>query len=328
MRVGGALPAAVCLTLAVSCKAPTEPQPARDYRDDMARLIVDLGQHARRSTPGFELVLQNGHEVLFADGTAGSPPRPDVLAVVTGVARESLLYGYGGDDEPTPPGPRAEMQALAVGAHAAGLTVLTVDYCTTRAHVEGAYRESAALGFVPFAAPRRGLDVVPDYPQPPFAAHAGGVDSLRRARNFLYLINPGRFDGAGQLVAALAPTAYDLFIVDAFVDDDMLTAAQVAALQSKPEGGRRLVLAYLSIGEAEVYRDYFDPEWIVDPPAWLGAENPQWRGNFKVHYWEEDWRTILFGGPEAYLDRILAAGFDGVYLDIIDAFEYFESGGR
>ena len=31
------------------------------------------------------------------------------------------------------------------------------------------------------------------------------------------------------------------------------------------------------------------------------------------------------GSPDAYLDRILAAGFDGVYLDIIDAFEYFEA---
>ena len=29
------------------------------------------------------------------------------------------------------------------------------------------------------------------------------------------------------------------------------------------------------------------------------------------------------GHPDAYLDRILAAGFDGVYLDIIDAFEYW-----
>jgi cysteinyl-tRNA synthetase len=33
---------------------------------------------------------------------------------------------------------------------------------------------------------------------------------------------------------------------------------------------------------------------------------------------------VLFGSDDAYLDRILAAGFDGAYLDIIDAFEYFE----
>jgi cysteinyl-tRNA synthetase len=41
-------------------------------------------------------------------------------------------------------------------------------------------------------------------------------------------------------------------------------------------------------------------------------------------YWTKPWRDILFGTEEAYLDQILAAGFDGVYLDVIDAYEYFE----
>jgi len=30
------------------------------------------------------------------------------------------------------------------------------------------------------------------------------------------------------------------------------------------------------------------------------------------------------GNSEAYLKKTLDAGFDGVYLDIIDAFEYYE----
>jgi cysteinyl-tRNA synthetase len=34
---------------------------------------------------------------------------------------------------------------------------------------------------------------------------------------------------------------------------------------------------------------------------------------------EDGWREIIDG----YLDRILDAGFDGVYLDIIDAYEFF-----
>ena len=36
------------------------------------------------------------------------------------------------------------------------------------------------------------------------------------------------------------------------------------------------------------------------------------------------WKSVIFGtSPDAYLDQIIAAGFDGVYLDIIDAFEYW-----
>ena len=39
---------------------------------------------------------------------------------------------------------------------------------------------------------------------------------------------------------------------------------------------------------------------------------------------KQEWQDIVFGNDESYLKKILDAGFDGVYLDIIDAFEYFE----
>ncbi len=81
----------------------------------------------------------------------------------------------------------------------------------------------------------------------------------------------------------------------------------------------------MSIGEAEDYRWYWRDEWKKDSPSWLEEENPSWRGNFKVRYWEADWRAILFGSSDSYLDHILASSFDGAYLDIIDGFEYFEN---
>jgi cysteinyl-tRNA synthetase len=46
--------------------------------------------------------------------------------------------------------------------------------------------------------------------------------------------------------------------------------------------------------------------------------------SYKVRYWDQDWRPILF----QYADRVLASGFDGVYLDIVDAYEYFADRGR
>lgn len=54
-------------------------------------------------------------------------------------------------------------------------------------------------------------------------------------------------------------------------------------------------------------------------PSWLSDENPSWRGNFLVKYWDEQWQNIIFGSPTAYLDKIIDAGFDGVYLDKIDS---------
>ena len=59
-------------------------------------------------------------------------------------------------------------------------------------------------------------------------------------------------------------------------------------------------------------------------PTWLDKENPEWRGNYLVRYWEPEWQSIIFGTPNSLLDKIIDAGFDGVYLDKIDSFEDWE----
>ena len=44
-----------------------------------------------------------------------------------------------------------------------------------------------------------------------------------------------------------------------------------------------------------------------------------------MEYWNPEWQAIIYGSENAYLDKVLQAGFDGVYLDIIDGYEYFEA---
>ena len=88
--------------------------------------------------------------------------------------------------------------------------------------------------------------------------------------------------------------------------------------KSKPS---RKILAYVSIGEAEDYRSYWKASWSSkDKPQWLGAENPNWKGNFPVKYWHREWQSIIL----ATMDMVIEQGFDGVYLDIVDGFQNFE----
>ena len=122
----------------------------------------------------------------------------------------------------------------------------------------------------------------------------------------------------------VAASPYDLMVIDYARDgssEQAFTRAEVATMQRKAGGGSRLVLAYLSIGEAEDYRSYWQRNWLYSPPAWLGSENPDWPGNYAVHYWDPQWQNLIVGGPGSYLDAILAAGFDGIYLDRVDAFD-------
>lgn len=121
----------------------------------------------------------------------------------------------------------------------------------------------------------------------------------------------------------LARSTSDMVVIDyarGWGDKVPYTRADVERVRRRPDGRSRLVIAYFSIGEAEDYRPYWQAAWKQTPPAWLMPENCRWRGNYPVKYWMEEWKQIIFAGKESYLARIMAAGFDGVYLDRVDAY--------
>ncbi len=101
-------------------------------------------------------------------------------------------------------------------------------------------------------------------------------------------------------LGAIGKTRFDLVVMDYSrdgSDERKSSAQQIDALKASP-GGRKRVLAYMSIGEAEDYRFYWQRTWDADrngrpdayAPAWLGPSNPDWPGNYKVRYWDPEER--------------------------------------
>lgn len=127
--------------------------------------------------------------------------------------------------------------------------------------------------------------------------------------------------------AKIAASPFDLVVIDSeqfeLGKEIPLTREEVERMKKKPDGSRRIVIAYFSVGEAESYRYYWKPEWNKAKPAWVGKENKEWKENFLVKYWEPVWQQIVFGNPQAFADRIIAQGFDGFYIDRADAYYYF-----
>ncbi|WP_456367601.1 MJ1477/TM1410 family putative glycoside hydrolase [Thermococcus sp.] len=120
----------------------------------------------------------------------------------------------------------------------------------------------------------------------------------------------------------IAESGFDLVVMDYSRDGSDETAYTREEIEEIKKAGV-IPVAYISIGEAEDYRFYWNESWRENPPEWLGPENPEWKGNFAVKYWSDEWKRIVF----AYLDRIIEQGFSGVYLDKIDEFEYWSDKG-
>lgn len=313
----------VTILLNVKCGGDDDPiDPV--YRQYMREFVENMSQYAKTRKNSFIIIPQNGQELVTENGEEVGNPAIAYLQAIDGAGREDLFYGYDDDNQGTPAGERDYMIAFLDVCKSNGVRVLTTDYCWTESKMDDSYQQNSNKGYISFAATDRELREIPDYPATPYHVNAENINKLADAANFLYLINPENYSDKQSFLNALAATDYDVLIIDYFFEDEEYTSQEIAGLKTKHNGGKRLVISYMSIGEAEDYRYYWNPDWYSDPPEWLRGENPDWEGNYKVAYWEQGWQSIIFGNPESYLDKILSKGFDGAYLDIIDAFEYFE----
>ena len=136
-------------------------------------------------------------------------------------------------------------------------------------------------------------------------SEAGAVRELEESEYDMLVIEPTRTDWSSD-------------------DREFDTASMVEDLKaSTAEGGehRKLVLAYLDIGEAEDWRWYWT--WSRDwepgepfPPDWpdfiLAPDPDGWEGNYPVAYWEPAWKDIIIYGENtgSHADRDYRSALD------------------
>lgn len=294
------------------------------YKDRMRSFVREISQYAKAFDAGFLIIPQNGQELVTVDGNGDGGPSQVYLNAIDGVGREDLFYGYDNDNTATSSIDTEYMTAFLDLCELNNVEVLTTDYCSDNSKMDDSYLKNEAKNYISFAAPVRELNIIPGYPADPYNVNGDDINTLSDAKNFLYLINFDQFPDKATLINNLKATDYDLIIIDLFYNNTEFTSADIDQLKTKNRGGKRIVIAYMSIGEAEDYRYYWQLSWSIGSPSWIIDENPNWEGNYVVEYWQTQWQDIIFGNDGSYLKKIIDAGFDGVYLDIIDAFEYFE----
>jgi cysteinyl-tRNA synthetase len=296
-----------------------------DFRQEMRRFVQDISAYAKKINPAFVVIPQNGVELVSSNGEHAGTPVLSYINAIDGIGQEDLFYGYNNDDEATPEADNQWLRGFLDMARKNNVNILVTDYCATHSKMDDSYAKNSAAAYISFAADHRELDHIPAYPNPVNGENADSINDLSSIKNFLYLIAPdNEYANAQAFVDAVKNSNYDAIIMDFFFDGQPYSAAQIAQLRQKANGGKRLLICYMSIGEAENYRYYWKSDWKPGNPAFIYKENPDWPGNYTVRYWDTDWQKIIFGTDDSYLKKILDAGFDGVYLDIIDAYERFE----
>lgn len=310
--------------LITGCANKIEKSDSRDYRQDMRNFVQNISAYAKNINSNFIIIPQNGHELLTENGKENGTLTEEYLKAIDGIGREDLFYGYNNDDVPTPSSEHNNMISFMNIAENNGIEVLAADYCSSKSFIDDSYSQNAKNGYISFAAESRKLNNIPLYPKNPYNVNSLNIISLKEAKNFLYLINPSSFSNKDSFLDSIRKTNYDIVVIDLFYDNEVLTFDEIKSLKNKINGGSRLVIAYISIGEAENYRYYWQENWKINNPSWLKEKNPDWPDNYKVQYWNQEWQNIIYGNDNSYLKKIIDSGFDGAYLDIIDAFEYFE----
>lgn len=160
---------------------------------------------------------------------------------------------------------------------------------------------------------------------------------LSSVRSWAYQLQ-GR-DGRSLNLQPLRAFPVDLVVID-YSGDGGESGEFSRQDITRLKNSEKMVLAYMSIGAADAGRFYADNPSstpFIDEPgkSLLGPENEDFPGTFFAKFWLRDWQKILFGNaplplwinttnPNNYLERIIIAGFDGVYLDDIDSYQQFD----
>ncbi len=185
-------------------------------------------------------------------------------------------------------------------------------------------RDKKLFGDKPTAGSRMSFSIETPSPNP----HPPGRRArLKAARTWMYQIQDLN---RTEALEALAATDYPLLVIESghnFKEDPYDTPAVIRALRRTPGGDKRLLLAYIDIGQAEDYRDYWGPDWQAPSagrrgrPDFIVTMDPDgWSGNYPVAYWRPEWKKIWIG-PNGIIPTLARLGFDGIYLDWVEAYD-------
>lgn len=150
---------------------------------------------------------------------------------------------------------------------------------------------------------------------------AKNVMSVNDAKNMLILTDESEYQDKYEFIDAIRNTNYDIVIIQPlFKRNQTYTPEEIASLQYKKNGTKRLLIAQMNISEANG-RDYFwQKDWQVGYPSWLVRLSFVDEDSVIAKYWAVEWQRII----ARHFKSIVDSGFDGVFFTGLENHLYFE----
>lgn len=282
----------------------------RDAGKKMQDFVMNISTEAKKSNADFIIIPQNGAELAFENCDPSKSLHQGYLNAIDGIGIEELFF----DGDSVFDGYRLKMLKQITETK----KVLVSEVIDNPENVEKAILKNSDEGFLCFPRSKENYhySIIPEIHD----ENANDITFLKDAQNYLYLINSNNYGSKKEILEAINNTNYDLIIMDLYYLSFKYTRAEIESIKTKKNGGKRLIIAYMNIGAAENWREYWQPEWKLGKPKWLKKSYKGYENETIVEYWDSQWQKIIFGNSESYLQKILDAGFDGVYLDNVEAF--------
>jgi cysteinyl-tRNA synthetase len=279
----------------------------------MQDFVIEISKYSKGINPNFAIIPQNGEELMFKFLDDGEGFDENFINAIDGYGIEELFY----NGSFLPDNYRLDLLLQAKTKK----PILVSDYTVSQTDFDSSLIFNSDAGFIPF--PRTSDNY--DYkiiPSSILNENSNNINKVSEARNYLYLISSENYTSKQSFLDSIKATNFDLIIIDAFFGNDLFTSAEIESLKTKANGGKRMVISYISIGSAEKYRYYWQSDWKIKSPNWLYKAYSGYEDEIWVKFWKKDWEEIIYGNDNSYMKKIINAGFDGAYLDNVEAF-YF-----
>lgn len=279
----------------------------------MQDFVIQMSMYCKANNPNFLIIPQNGIQLAFNNTNQDEGVNQPYLNAIDGFGNEEIFY----DGKYKPDNYRLKMLE-ELKQHK---PILVADLVKEDGNIQDDINLNLSYGFLCFPRSKDNY-YYNQLPSNVINENSNNITQLSEAKNFLYIINPEKYDSKNAFISALQATNYDMLLIDLFFNDEQLTSADVAQLKTKANGGSRLVIAYMNVGSAENYRYYWKSGWKLHNPKWIKKRYPGYKDEFYVEFWNSEWQDVIYGNDASYSKKIIDAGFDGTYLDNVETY-YF-----